>query len=54
MDFDPHGELFVCPCHGAVFDPSHNGRVLAGPTSEPLPQLPLDIDPGTGAISILA
>ena len=52
VDFDPHAELLVCPCHGAVFDPAHDGRVLAGPTREPLPELPLTIDPVTGAITM--
>jgi thiosulfate dehydrogenase [quinone] large subunit len=52
VEFDAHSELFVCPCHGAVFDPAHGARVLTGPTRDPLPELPLTIDPDTGAISI--
>ena len=52
VDFDASSELFVCPCHGAVFDPAHSGRVLAGPTRRALPEIPLFIDPATGAITI--
>ena len=48
---DSGSELLVCPCHGAVFDPAHQGRVLAGPTQKALLELPLTIDPSTGAIS---
>ena len=52
VDFDPGAELFVCPCHGAVFDPAKGARVLQGPTRQPLVELPLSIDPSTGAITI--
>jgi len=52
VDFEASSELFVCPCHDAVFDPAHGARVLSGPTQEPLPELALTIDPITGAITI--
>jgi ubiquinol-cytochrome c reductase iron-sulfur subunit len=35
----------VCPCHHSVFDAADGGRVLHGPASQPLPELPLDVDP---------
>jgi ubiquinol-cytochrome c reductase iron-sulfur subunit len=34
----------VCPCHFSTFDPGDGGRVLFGPASRNLPQLPLMID----------
>ena len=51
VEFDAGSELLVCPCHGAVFDPAHQARVLAGPTRRALLELPLHIDPATGAIT---
>jgi Rieske Fe-S protein len=54
VEFDSGSELLVCPCHGAVFDPAHQARVLAGPTRQALLELPLSVDPATGAISITA
>ena len=50
--FDRLSGNLLCPCHGAIFDPAHDGQVLAGPTDQPLPSLPLRIDPATGAISL--
>ncbi len=37
-------ELFMCPCHGGVF--YHDGRVAAGPPSQPLFQYPVRIQNG--------
>jgi ubiquinol-cytochrome c reductase iron-sulfur subunit len=34
----------VCPCHQAVFDLRHGGRVLRGPAGRSLPMLPLGVD----------
>jgi ubiquinol-cytochrome c reductase iron-sulfur subunit len=34
----------LCPCHQALFDVLDGGRVLRGPASRPLPQLPLGVD----------
>jgi thiosulfate dehydrogenase [quinone] large subunit len=52
VEFDPSSELLFCPCHGAVFDPAHGAKVLRGPTRRPLAELPLTIDPQTGAITL--
>jgi thiosulfate dehydrogenase [quinone] large subunit len=52
VNFDRLSGNLLCPCHGAIFDPAHAGRVLDGPTDEPLPELPIRIDALTGAISL--
>jgi ubiquinol-cytochrome c reductase iron-sulfur subunit len=38
----------VCPCHYSTFNPATGGTVIFGPAGRPLPQLPLEIDPGRG------
>lgn len=37
-------QTLVCPCHQSEFDVLHGARVISGPASRPLPQLPLAID----------
>jgi thiosulfate dehydrogenase [quinone] large subunit len=53
VEFDKPDLLLVCPCHSAVFDPTHDAAVLQGPTSIPLTKLPIVIDPVTGTISLV-
>ena len=52
VTFDRLSGNLLCPCHGAIFDPAHAGRVVDGPTDEPLISLPIRIDAATGAISL--
>ena len=52
VDYDAEEEQFVCPCHGAIFDPAHHGLVLAGPANRPLMQVALRID-SSGTIYII-
>ncbi len=52
VNFDRLSGNLLCPCHGAIFDPAHAGRVVDGPTDEPLVALPIRIDPASGAISL--
>jgi nitrite reductase/ring-hydroxylating ferredoxin subunit len=33
-----------CPCHHSVFDAADGGRIVSGPASKPLPELPLSVD----------
>jgi len=50
VQFDPYGKDIACPCHGAVFDPYHSARVLAGPAPVPLQTIPIHYDSTTGNI----
>ncbi|MGO1768920.1 MAG: cytochrome bc1 complex Rieske iron-sulfur subunit, partial [Microbacterium sp.] len=34
----------LCPCHQSQFDVSHEAKVIFGPASRPLPQLPITVD----------
>lgn len=42
--FRAERSLLVCPCHHSTFDASAGGRVVSGPASQPLPELPLHVD----------
>lgn len=39
------GDL-ACPCHGSVFDAANEGAVLNGPATEPLPEIPVEVQDG--------
>ena len=54
VEWDGQDGVLLCPCHGAVFDVEHDGRVLAGPTRRALPSLPLVVDEASGTISLQA
>jgi ubiquinol-cytochrome c reductase iron-sulfur subunit len=34
----------LCPCHQSTFDAAHGAKVLFGPATRPLPQLPMGVD----------
>ena len=40
-----------CSCHGSTYDVTNGAANLTGPAVLPLPQVVLDVDPSTGAIS---
>jgi len=52
VQYDQPSGLLFCPCHGAVFDPTHNADVLQGPAPVALAALPLVVNKATGAISL--
>jgi thiosulfate dehydrogenase (quinone) large subunit len=52
VEYVPQDMLLECPCHGAIFDPARHGSVLAGPTRQPLLELPIVIDRQSGQISL--
>lgn len=35
--------MLHCPCHGSVFNPREDAKVVQGPASRPLPSLPIAI-----------
>jgi Rieske Fe-S protein len=37
-----NGQL-ACPSHGSVFDPANGAAVIAGPASQPLPEIPVKV-----------
>lgn len=37
----------VCPCHGSIFDPTNNARVVRGPASLPLAKVRIAVEHGT-------
>ncbi|CQR52402.1 MULTISPECIES: QcrA and Rieske domain-containing protein [Haloferax] len=43
MVSNEEGETFVCPCHFGKFDPTAGAKVVGGPPSRPLPQLPITL-----------
>lgn len=52
VQYDQPSGLLFCPCHGAVFDPTHNADVLQGPAPVALAALPLVVNKATGAITL--
>lgn len=54
VGWDAQDAVMLCPCHGAAFDPNNHAAVLQGPTNQPLLELPITIDPKTGAITLQA
>lgn len=51
VHYDAKSHHFVCPRHGAIFDPAHNGAVLKGPAQKPLQRVQLQIN-ADGSITI--
>jgi thiosulfate dehydrogenase (quinone) large subunit len=53
VEYDPSSVTMICPCHGAQFDPAHQGRVMGGPTDQPLAVIPIRVDPKTGDVTTM-
>jgi rieske iron-sulfur protein len=46
---NPEG-IIVCPCHGSMYDPAHDAKVVHGPAPRPLPSLPITLG-ANGAVA---
>ncbi|GER89288.1 hypothetical protein KDW_34500 [Dictyobacter vulcani] len=44
VNYDPATKMFVCPAHGAIFDPANGGRVVQGPADAPLPPVKVNVN----------
>jgi Rieske Fe-S protein len=44
VHYDPMTHTLVCPAHGSIFDPAHNGAVLQGPATRPLTQVKVHVN----------
>ena len=53
VQFDPSSMDLICPCHGAVYDPSNGAQVLAGPAPFPLRNIPVHYDSSTGNVYLI-
>lgn len=43
VDYSRGAKQFICPCHGAAFDPFNNGKVLNPPAPKALPKIKVKI-----------
>jgi thiosulfate dehydrogenase (quinone) large subunit len=50
VQFNPSAQDIACPCHGAVYDPSNNAQVIAGPAPYPLQKISIRYDQSSGDI----
>ncbi len=53
VNYSQSAGIFVCPCHGAEFDPSNDGAVLRRPARGPLAKLNISVDQSSGNIYYL-
>lgn len=51
VNYDAASKTFICPAHGAIFDPAKGGAVLQGPATKPLPTVKIHIN-GDGTITV--
>ena len=42
--YEQHTHHLLCPCHQSTFDVTREAKVVFGPASHPLPQLPITVN----------
>jgi Rieske Fe-S protein len=52
VNYDPATHMFVCPAHGAIFDPANGGAVIQGPAQLPLPKIGVQVN-GDGTVTMV-
>ena len=51
VGYNPHEEIFVCPCHWSSYDPAKEGVMIVGHATTDLPRIELTYDPATDEIT---
>lgn len=44
ISYSPTDKLLICPCHGTIYDPYDNAKVLSGPAPSPVPKVNVAIE----------
>ena len=44
VSYNPSSKLLECPCHGAKFDPTNEGKVIEGPAQTPLTPIRISVN----------
>lgn len=44
VSYSPADKLLICPCHGSMYDPFDNAKVLSGPAPSPVPKVNVAIE----------